>query len=128
MFFAVILACVQRIVIGYRFVPHFLLDYVSHLALSLFGIYLVRSKQITLDKKDCLIGGSIIVGVALIMLLVNSIFTTSFFGLTFNANFNIYNMVLVNNAYISALIYLIGLSMVLILGYLFQKIINKKIS
>lgn len=62
------------------------------------------------------------------MLIVNSIFTTSFFGLTFNDNYNIYNMVLVNNAYISALIYLIGLIMVLILGYLFQKIINKNIS
>lgn len=126
MLFSVILACIQRIAINYRFIPHFLLDYVSHLILSLWGIYLVKSKQIQLVKKDCFIGGSIIIGVSLIMLIVNTIFQTAFFGLTFGDNYNIYNLVLVNNPYLSALIYVVGLSMILLLGYFFQKIINRK--
>ncbi|MGI6769119.1 MAG: hypothetical protein ACOX43_08575 [Bacilli bacterium] len=128
MFFSVILACIQRISINYRFIPHFLLDYVSHLTLSLWGVYLVKSKQIQFEKKDCLLGGSVIIGVSLIMLIVNTIFDTAFFGLTFNDNYNIYNIVLVNNPYLSALIYVVGLSMTLLLGYFFQKIINRKLS
>ena len=128
MFFSVILACIQRISINYRFIPHFLLDYVSHLTLSLWGVYLVKSKQIQFEKKDCLLGGSVIIGVSLIMLIVNKIFDTAFFGLTFNDNYNIYNIVLVNNPYLSALIYVVGLSMTLLLGYFFQKIINRKLS
>ncbi|HHX81255.1 MAG TPA: hypothetical protein GX692_09375 [Acholeplasmataceae bacterium] len=128
MFFSVILACIQRISINYRFIPHFLLDYVSHLTLSLWGVYLVKSKQIQFEKKDCLLGGSVIIGVSLIMLIVNTIFDTAFFGLTFNDNYNIYNIVLVNNPYLSALIYVVGLSVTLLLGYFFQKIINRKLS
>lgn len=128
MFFSVILACIQRISINYRFIPHFLLDYVSHLTLSLWGVYLVKSKQIQFEKKDCLLGGSVIIGVSLIMLIVNKIFDTAFFGLTFNDNYNIYNIVLVNNPYLSALIYVVGLSVTLLLGYFFQKIINRKLS
>ena len=126
MFLAVILACIQRIVIHYRFVPHFLLDYAAHLALSLWGIYLVRSKQVELGKKDCLIGGSIIIGVALIMLMVNSVFQTAFFGLTFNDGYNINNMVLVDSPYLSAGIYLSGLSLTLLSGFFFQRIANGK--
>lgn len=125
MLLSVILACIQRIVIQYRFVPHFLLDYVSHLALSLWGIYLVKSKQIQLKRKDCLIGGCIIIFVSLIMVIVNTIFDTAFFGLAFNDNYNIYNMVLVNNPYLSACIYISGLSLVLLAGYFFQLIINR---
>ncbi len=57
MFFSVILACIQRISINYRFIPHFLLDYVSHLTLSLWGVYLVKSKQIQFEKKIAFLGG-----------------------------------------------------------------------
>lgn len=128
MLVSVILACIHRIAINYRFVPHFLLDYVAHLTLSLWGIYLVKSKQIQFEKNDCLFGGSVIIGVSLFMLIINAICNTAFFGLTFNDDYNIYNMVLVNNPYLSALIYFVGLSVTLLSWYFFKKISIKSVA
>lgn len=123
---SVVLACIQRIAIGYRFIPHFLLDYVAHLTLSLWGVYLVKSKQVQLNKKDCVIGGSVILCVAFVMIIFNLIFDTSFFGLTFGENYNIYNMVLVPSAYLSATIYIISLCFVLVLGGIYLKNIKSR--
>ena len=112
-----------------KFHASFMLDYVSHLAFALWGVYLVQSKQIELNKKDSLIGGSIIVSVALIMLIINAIFDKAFFGLSLRGKHNIYNVVLVNNSFASALIYFSGLIAVLFAGYFFEKLliyINKK--
>ena len=112
--------------ISYKFHFHFLLDYVAHFMLSLWGIYLVRTNQVNLSRKNCIVGGLIIVIVALIMLLLNVIFDTAFFGLSLNGKHNIYNQVLVSNSYLSAIIYFVGLLGVLIIGYLLQCIISRK--
>ena len=126
MFFAPVLSCIYFASIGYRFHPSFLLDYYSHFALFLWGIYLVRSGQVSLRKKDALIGGSIIVGAALLMLIANVIFDTAFFGLSLNGKHNIYNHVLVSNSLLSAVLYFIGLIAVLFVGFLFRKVWEKR--
>ena len=110
--------------ITYTFRIHFALDYVAHFTLALWGVYLVKSNQVSLKPKQCVIGGSIIVAVALIMVLVNVIFDTSFFGLSLNGKHNIYGQVLVSSSYVSALIYFSGLLFILVAGYFAQKLLN----
>ena len=115
----------RNFVINYRFISSFLLDYTSHFAFSLWGVYIIQSKQVELKEKDCLISGSLIIGVALTMLIINLIFDTSFFGLSLRGKHNIYNQVLVSNSFLSALIYFAGLIIVLLFGFFFQKLLLK---
>ena len=126
MIVAVVIACISRAVIDYKFHFQFVLDYVSHLSLSILGVYLVKSNQVDLKVKDCLISGSLIVAVAVIMLVINAIAGTAFFGLALNEKYNIYNMVIVNNCYLSAFIYFVGLIFVLVAGYFYLRIITFK--
>ena len=115
-----VLSCIRCFVINYKFHWSFALDYFNHIVLSLWGVYLIQSGQTSIKIKDNLIGGAIIVGVALTMMIINVIFDTAFFGLSLNGKHNIYNVVLVSNSYLSALIYFTGLGLVLIAGYFFQ--------
>ena len=110
---------------NYAFHYHFLFDYISHAALSLLGIYFIKSKQIDFAKKDVFVSSSLIFAVAFLMMILNVVFDTSFFGLSLNGKHNIYNMVIVANSYLSAAIYLVGLSIVLSLGYLVIRLAGK---
>ena len=118
--------CIYFASINYAFHYHFLFDYLAHLTLSLWGIYFIKSNQLKVEKKEALIGSSIIIIVAIIMLILNVVFDTSFFGLSLTGKHNIYNNVIVSNSYLSALIYFAGLSIVLLLGYVLIKIISRK--
>jgi hypothetical protein len=60
------------------------------------------------------------------MMILNVIFDTAFFGLSLNGKHNIYNKVLVDNSYLSALLYYIGLLAVLVMGYFVCKAFAKK--
>ena len=92
----------------------------------MFGVYLVRSGQVELKVRNCIISGAIIVGVALCMLVLNCIFDTAFFGLSLTGKHNIYNNVLVENGAVSAAVYFAGLVLVLLLGAAYCKIFEKK--
>jgi hypothetical protein len=126
MFLSTVFGCVGNAIRNYKFHFHFALDYLSHFALSAFGIFLIRSKQVKFNTKNCTISGSIIFGVATIMLILNVIFDKSFFGLSLNGKHNIYNMVLVSDSYLSALIYYVGLTCVLLLGIAVCKLFNSR--
>lgn len=126
MFLSSVFGCIYNASINYKFHIHFVLDYVAHFALSLYGIYLIRTKKACLNIKNACLSSSIIVGVAIFMMLLNVIFDTSFFGLSPNGKHNIYNNVLVDNSYLSALLYFIGLLFVLFMGYCVSKIFNNK--
>lgn len=126
MFLSSALGCIYNAVINYKFHIHFTYDYVSHFALSLLGIYAVRTKQVTLNIKNALISSSMIFCAAGMMLILNVIFNTAFFGLSLNGKHNIYNNVLVDNSYVSALLYFLGLGLVLLLGYAYSSIFAKK--
>ena len=126
MFLSGALGCVGNALRNYRFHWHFMLDYLAHFALSAFGIFLVKSKQVKISFKNCLFSGSIIYAVATVMMILNVIFDKSFFGLSLNGNHNIYNMVLVEDSYLSALIYFIGLGLVLFIGAVLCKAISKR--
>ena len=126
MFLSTGLSCVGNAVRNYRFHLHFMLDYISHFALSLFGIYLIRSKQVKFSIKNCAISSSIIYSVATLMLVLDVIFDQTFFGLSLKGRHSIYNMVLVSDSYLSALIYYLGLGGVLIAGFVLCKVSSKE--
>ena len=126
MLLSAVLGCVSNAVIRYKFHPHFLLDYGAHFVLSAFGVYLVKSGQVELKFRECLISGGLIFGAAACMLLLNGIFGTNFFGLSLTGDHNIYNRVLVESGYLSALIYFCGLSLVLLLGAGYCSLFKRK--
>lgn len=119
--------CIFNIARSYKFHWEMGLDSLLHGAVSFFGVYLLRSGQTKLDTKTCIIGGGIIYGVAVCMLILNVIFHTAFFGLSLYGKHNIYNVVLCESGYLSALLYFLGLGVVLVLGTLFQKVVNVRI-
>ena len=125
MFLSSVFGCIYNAIIDYKFHIHFTYDYVAHFSLSLFGVYLIKSKQVELNTKNVGISYLLIVGVATLMLVLNLIFDTAFFGLSLNGKHNIYNQVLVDNSYLSALLYYLGLTFVVGCGYLYSKIILK---
>ena len=127
MFLSAAFTCLYNAMRNYRFIPHFMLDCLAHYLLSLWGIYLVRTKQVEIKRKNLLISSSIIVGVAFLMLILNLIFDTSFFGLSLNGKHNIYNLVIVESSLLSAVLYFIGLLFVLLMGYVLSQIVNKSI-
>lgn len=125
MLLSAIFSCTYNAVIHYAFHLHFTCDYLAHVLLSLFGVYLVRSGQVRLTKKNAVISSSIIVGAAVLMLILNVVFDKAFFGLSLNGKHNIYNVVLTDSSYLSAALYFIGLCGVLLMGYCYSKWILK---
>lgn len=112
---------------SYTFYLHFALDSIAHLLLSLYGIYLFKTDQTFKNIKNNIFSGLVIVSVAVIMLIINLIFKTSFFGLSLYGNHNIYNIVVCNNGVLSAIIYFNGLMLVLLIGYLFRIFLSRMI-
>ena len=96
------------------------------------GVVLLLNLEnnLTLYEKEAdtnaLFSGLIIVFVATVMLILNLILDTAFFGLSLRGKHNIYNNVLVDDSYLSALLYYIGLCGVLTLGYGFNRILNRR--
>ena len=127
MLFSTVFGCLYNAIINYAFHPHFLLDYLAHILLSLWGVYFVKTNQVDISFKNSIISSLIIILVAVIMLLINLIFDTAFFGLSLTGKHNIYNVVLTSSSIVSAIIYFIGLISVLVLGYLYQKFIIKRL-
>ena len=121
-----VFSCTYNAAINYKFNFHFLLDYVAHFILSLYGVYLIRSKEAELTLKSSLISGSIIFGVAAVMVILNLIFDTSFFGLSLRGKHNIYNQVLTKSSYQSAALYFLGLGAVLVMGFAYSKLFDKQ--
>ena len=126
MFFSSIFGCIYNAAINYKFHFHFMLDYMAHIFLSLFGVYLIRSNQVKLTLKNCMISGSILLGSATVMLILNLIFDTSFFGLSLRGKHNIYNNVLTDNSYVSALLYYVGVVAVLAMGFAVCKFFDRE--
>lgn len=99
-------------------------DYVAHLSLSLWGVYLVKSGQVELTRKNSLVGSMLIFGVCGVMVVLNLIFDTSFFGLSLRGKHHIYYNAITSNSYLSATIFFIGFAAVLALGYFYCKYLS----
>ena len=86
---------------------------------------MLRSEQVELNVKNALISSSVIIGVASVMMSLNVIFDKAFFGLSLNGKHSIYNNVLTDNSYLSALLYFTGLCGVLLMGYGYSLLIKR---
>ena len=117
--------CIYNYSISYAFHIHFFYDYIAHTALSLWGVYMLRSEQVELTVKNAIASSSIIIGVAAAMMALNVILDKAFFGLSLNGKHSIYNNVIVGNSYLSALIYFTGLCGVLVMGYGYACLITR---
>lgn len=126
MLFSFVLGSLRNAIINYKFHLHFLLDYLAHVMLSLWGVYFIKTNQVKLTKRNVIISSSIIIGVAVIMLILNVIFDTAFFGLSLYGKHSIYNNVLTSNSYLSTAIYFIGLIIILALGYAYSYLLKRK--
>ncbi|HQC54785.1 MAG TPA: hypothetical protein PKX91_03565 [Clostridia bacterium] len=100
-------------------------EWFTHFMMALFGIYLVLSKNVDFTLKNSLKSSIIIYCVVALMIILNVIFDTSFFGLAFNGDHNIYTYLVIPNPYLSAFVYILGLTCVLISGYWFLKLVIK---
>lgn len=125
MFLSTVFNCIYNASIDYKFHFHFLMDYIAHFAISLLGVYFVSSGEVSLKPKSCAVSASLIYGAATLMLVLNLIFDTAFFGLSLRGKHNIYNNVIVDNSYISALLYYLGLGVILLLGYAYHTLLMK---
>ena len=97
----------------------------THFTTAFLGIYLLLSEKIELTIKNCIKASAIIYSTVLFMIIHNAIFDTSFFGLAFNGHHNIYYIIFIPNPYLSAFVYVVGLTGVLIAGYWFLKLMQK---
>ena len=105
---------------SYSYDPWMYFDGISHLAVSLLGIWLILTNQINLNKFD--FGISLISQYILlfIVIILNIVFKTNFFGLSITSNHNIYGFTF-NPWIFSFSIYFIGLALILIIGYFAAK-------
>ncbi|MGI6377925.1 MAG: hypothetical protein ACOX0I_02525 [Bacilli bacterium] len=101
------------------------IEWITHLTMAFFGIYLLLTKKIEVTVKNCVKASMIIYVTVAIMMILNIILGTAFFGLAFNGKHNIYTLIVISNPYLSALVYVIGLTCFLIIGYWFLKFIKR---
>ncbi len=102
----------------------YVIDIFAHALFAVYGVYLVRSGQVDFDVKKSLISGSVILGVALLMLVLNAIFRTPFFGLSLYGEHNIYNIIFLKSAALSIILYFVGVAVALVIGYFFGKYLS----
>ncbi|MBP5404350.1 MAG: hypothetical protein J6Y74_00115 [Clostridia bacterium] len=102
----------------------YVIDIFAHTLFAVYGVYLVRSGQVDFEVKRSLISGSIILAVALLMLVLNAIFRTSFFGLSLYGEHNIYGIILLKSAALSVILYFLIVSVALVVGYFFGKYLS----
>ena len=121
-----VIICLSYVFRDYSFHLTIAGDIIAHFSLSLFGIYLLRSGQIKTSVFDMIVSGGIIVFVALVMLILNLIFGTSFFGLSLYGDHNIYHFVVTKSGVLSALIYFSGLITLLFAGRFYLLLFEKK--
>lgn len=103
-------------------------DCISHGLIGLYGFSLLYNKVIVYDKKKLIWLLSCIMIVPIIMLILNAIFDTTFFGLNLNGKHNIYNVVITDNSYLSATLYLLGLAMLLAISTFVSLKIQRRVS
>ena len=94
-----LISCIGYIIRDYTFHLTIFLDAFIHVLLSIFGVYLAKSKQIDFkNNKVIIISCGLILLVANIMIILNLIFKTAFFGLSMYGDHHIYNLVLVEKS------------------------------
>ena len=102
----------------------FVLDTLLHLNCSLFGIYLVASGQVLLNAKTLKRSFIYMYSVIAFVLFMNFAFHTNYFSMGPYRNFSIYMFDFFDSYWITLLVYLLGVGLVLSLGFEFNYILQ----
>ena len=107
------------------FVVWMYFDSFSHLAIALLGLWLVLSGQVTFERKTLFKCLGILYVFLFLLIIVNLIFKTNFFGFSVYGDHNIYNIV-INPWLASFAAYFAGLTVIVVADWLLMKAISKK--
>lgn len=104
-------------------------DSISHLICSLFGVYLVLTKQVKVNFKSLLSAIINMFSIITIIVLINLFLHTGYLGMNPYGNYSIYMLKLFNTFGATLVAYYLGVLVVIILGfevmYVVQYFMNK---
>lgn len=95
----------------------YVLDVLLHLNCSLFGTYLFVSKTVKVDLKSIGKASSLLYLVIGFAIIINFIFKTNYFGMGYYGNYGIYMIRIFESYWATLLAYLLGIMLVLMLGF-----------
>lgn len=103
----------------------YVLDTLEHLNCSLFGIFLVASGQVKLNADSLKKAFIWIYSVIALVLVMNFTFHLNYFNMGPYGKYSIYMFNLFDSYWLTLFVYLLGVSLVLMLGYGFNYVILK---
>lgn len=92
-------------------------DSFAHIVTAAFCYYLRKTKQVDVSFKEFGYFSLITSSLVVVVIIINLICHTTFFGLNFYGEHNIYGCVMVGDRFLSAFIYSSGLALALWSGY-----------
>ena len=104
---------------------HYLFDAMAHLNCSLFGIYLVLTGQVKLTYKNFVRAAVFMYTVITLMVTLNAVFGTNFFGMCPYGGYSIYMINIFEEYWATLLAYYLGVMLVLYLGFEFNYAVNR---
>ena len=125
MIFAIFPVCIFSFLDGYSVLYFSILNVAPHVAFSLWGVYLVQTKQVEVNFKNAIIGGGILLFTLMTMLVLNKFLNTDFYGLATDDRFNIYDVKVVDNPHLSAFLFTMLLLIASVFGFFYQKLLMK---
>lgn len=126
MFVAMLISPQHAFLVSYRSdaTMVFVLDTLLHLNCSLFGIYLIASSQVELNAKNLIKSFIYMYSVIGFVLLMNVLFKQNYFGMGPYSNYGIYMFHFFDSYWLTLLVYLLGVGIVLALGFEFNYILK----
>ena len=107
------------------FVVWMYFDAVSHLTIALFGLWLAISGQLSFERKVLVRSLGILYAFLLLLIVLNLIFKTNFFGLTTYGGHNIYGVV-IDPWILSFVAYFAGITVISLAGWFVCKALAAK--
>lgn len=103
----------------------YILDTLLHLNFSLFGIYLFISGTIKLEIKSVLSSAIFLHSVITFAVICNFLFHKNYFGMGYYSNYGIYMIRIFETYWATLIVYLLGVVLVLMLGYEYALLLRK---
>ena len=103
----------------------YVLDTLLHINFSLFGAYLFISNTIKIDFKSIKKAAIFLYSVIIFAVICNFLFHKNFFGMGYYANYGIYMIRIFETYWATLIVYILGVFLVLMLGYEYVYILKK---
>lgn len=103
----------------------YVLDTLLHLNFSLFGVYLFVSNTVKIDMKSIGQAAIFLYSVITFAIICNFLFHKNFFGMGYYSNYGIYMIRIFETYWATLVVYILGVSLVLMLGYEYILLVKK---